>query len=33
VQKIFIKNDLASVFDRTLRLEQKHLEEGIKLSE
>jgi transposase InsO family protein len=33
VQKIFIKNDLASVFERTLRLEQKHLEEGIKLSE
>jgi transposase InsO family protein len=33
IQKIFIKNDLASVFDRTLRLEQKHLEEGIKLSE
>lgn len=32
VQKILIRNGMASVYDRWLRLEEKHLEEGIQLT-
>lgn len=33
VQKILIRNGLASQFDRYLHLEEKHLKEGIPLTE
>jgi len=32
VQKILIRNNMGSVYERWLRLEEKHLEEGIELS-
>ena len=32
IQKIFIRNGMASIYDRLLLLEKKHLEEGMELS-
>ena len=32
VQKILIRNNMASVYDRWLRLEERHLDEGIELT-
>ena len=32
VQKILIRNDMASVYDRWMRLEEKHLDKGIELT-
>ena len=32
IQRILIRNDMASVYERWLRLEEKHLEEGFELS-